>query len=135
MREVLLAVVIATVFIGGGCGPRNTGPRRFHVSGTVTFDGDPVPTGTIYFEADAARGNTGPVSIVPVEDGRYDTKAARVLGPVQGPLRVRISGSQKIEPGGEPVPVLFPEYTMTVDLDPLSKPHVFDFDVPRPKRR
>jgi hypothetical protein len=135
MREVLLTVVIAMVLVGGGCGSRNKGPQRFQVSGTVTYDGEPIPVGTIYFEADAARGNTGPVSIVPIEDGRYDTKAAQVLGPVQGPLSVRISGSQKIEPGGEPVPVLFSEYTTTTDLDPLSKPHVFDFDVPRSKRR
>lgn len=135
MRDALLTAAIATTLIGGGCGPRNTGPQRFHVSGTVTFDGAPVPVGTIYFEADAARGNSGPVSIVAVKDGRYDTKAEKVAGPVQGPLSVRISGSQKIDPGGEPVPMLFPEYTTTIDLDPVVKPHVFDFDVPRSKRR
>jgi hypothetical protein len=135
MRDVLVTVLAATVLCGGGCGPRNTGPRRFHVSGTVNFDGVPVPVGTIYFEADASRGNSGPVSIVPIEDGRYDTKAAKVAGPVQGPLSVRISGSQKIEPGGDPVPMLCSEYTTTVDLAPAAKPHVFDFDVPRPKRR
>jgi hypothetical protein len=135
MREVLLTVVATTVLVGGGCRPRNTGPQRFHVSGTVTFDGEPVPVGTIYFEADAARGNAGPVSIVAIEDGRYDTKAARVAGPVQGPLSVRISGSRRIEPGEEPVPLLFSEYATTVDLDPAVQPHVFDFDVPRSKRR
>ena len=135
MRDVLLTAVITTILVGGGCGPRNTGPQRFHVSGIVTFDGVPVPVGTIYFEADAARGNAGPVSIVVIEDGRYDTKAARVAGPVQGPLSVRISGSPNIEPGEEPVPVLFSEYTTAVDLDPKVKPHVFDFNVPRPKRR
>lgn len=135
MLNVLVTVLAAIVFCSGGCGPRNPGPRRFHVSGTVNFDGAPVPVGTIYFEADAARGNSGPVSIAAIEDGRYDTKAAEVAGPVQGPLSVRISGSQKIEPGGDPIPVLFPEYTTTVDLDPASPPHVFDFDVPRSKRR
>ena len=135
MRDVLVTVLAAAVLCGGGCGPRSTGPQRFHVSGTVTFDGEPIPVGTIYFEADATQGNAGPVSIVVIEDGRYDTKASKVAGPVQGPLSVRIYGSKKIEPGGEPVPLLFREYTTTVDLDPASKPHVFDFDVPRSSRR
>jgi hypothetical protein len=130
----LLMIATASILVSGGCGPRNAGPQRFDVSGTVTFDGKPVPLGTVYFEADASRGNAGPVSIVGIEDGRYDSKAAKAAGPVQGPLSVRISGSPKLEPGAEPVRPLFPEYTTTIDLDPTVKPHVFDFDVPRPKR-
>jgi hypothetical protein len=96
----------------------------------VTFGGKPVPSGSIYFEADGSRGNAGPVSIVGIENGRFDNKAARVAGPVQGPLVVRITGNPQLEPGGDPQPPLFPEYTTAVELVPGREKITFDFDVP-----
>lgn len=113
-----------------GCGRGSNAPPRFDVSGQVTFDGKPVPSGSIYFEADGSRGNAGPVSIVGIDNGRYDTKAARVAGPVQGPLIVRITGNPPLEPGGDPRPPLFPEHTTTVELVPGRGPNTFDFEVP-----
>lgn len=113
-----------------GCGPGSKAPPRFDVSGQVTFGGKPVPSGSIYFEADSSRGNAGPVSIVGIENGRYDTQAARVAGPVQGPLVVRITGNPQLEPGGDPQPPLFPEYTTAVELVPGREKITFDFDVP-----
>lgn len=135
MLKALFLACLPMLILSGGCQPQNSGPRRFPVRGMVTYRGVPVPQGTIYFEADVSRGNAGPVSIVGIEDGRYDTNASNVSGPVQGPLSVRINGSPKLEPGAETVPPLFPEYTTTIDLDPSISPLVFDFEVPAPKRR
>lgn len=52
---VLLVAVAAVV----GCGS-NDAPDRFHISGKVTFAGEPVPAGQIIFEPDASQQNSGP---------------------------------------------------------------------------
>lgn len=130
----IVALLVAAPLAGSGCGRGNAGPRRYPVSGRVTFQGAAVPSGTIYFEADASRGNGGPVTVVQIEDGRYDTASTGRPGPVQGPLSVRILGFPKSNANAEIQRPLFPEWTTTVNLDPAAGPHVFDFDVPRAKR-
>jgi hypothetical protein len=53
MKRIVL--YMAVVFLGG-CGPSE--PRLYKVSGTVSFDGQPVETGTIVFEpVDSVPGN------------------------------------------------------------------------------
>lgn len=66
-------LVVTTVMTAAtGCS-RATGPKRYRVEGTVSFVGQPVPTGTIYFEADPSRGNSGPIGLAAIEQGRYAT--------------------------------------------------------------
>lgn len=33
-----------------GCGKADTGPQRYPITGTVTYDGQPLPTGTILLQ-------------------------------------------------------------------------------------
>jgi hypothetical protein len=56
-RAVLMFGIVAIVF---GCGP--DGPSRYSISGSVTFQGKPVPVGFIKFEPDTAKSNAGPVA-------------------------------------------------------------------------
>lgn len=72
-----------------GCGGKE--PPRYHVSGAVSYGGKPVPGGYILFQPDAGKGNTGPATLVQVEDGRYDT-AHGGTGTVGGPHIAIVTG-------------------------------------------
>ena len=129
MTGMLLAMLSAA-----GCGSGG-GPGRFAVSGKVTYQGQPVPTGSIAFEPDASRGGSGPGAVAPIKDGRYRTPGGK--GPTAGPHRVRITGYDgkpcTIDgtPDGMYLPegkALFPQYRTTVDLPADDSEQ--DFDVP-----
>jgi len=122
-----LAVVSLTLIVVAGCGER--APTLYHVSGTVTFGGKPVPAGSILFEPDTTKGNQGPAGYAQIKDGKYNTQAGG-RGTVGGPHRVRIMGLSGVridEDSPEGVP-LFPEYTTQVDLPKQNTTQ--DFDVP-----
>ena len=127
-----LMLVFLGPFMACGCTPSDTSPVRFQVSGMVKFHGAPVPTGTIRFIPDAARGNSGPVGYASISNGHFDT-AAKGKGAVGGHQKVIISGFDGIAdvkadmPYGRP---LFPEYQTEVEL-PMHEA-TFNFDVPSP---
>ncbi len=56
-----------------GCGAGNE-PKTYHVSGTVTFAGKPVPVGTILFVPDAGKANRGPTGYAVIREGKFDTR-------------------------------------------------------------
>lgn len=121
--------LVAVVTLASGCG-RSTGPERYDVRGAVSFRGQPVPSGTITFEPDLSKANSGPVSVIPIVDGKYDSLALERPGPLAGSLIVRISGYPAPDPDVEIQPPLFPEYRTTVDLASSKAVTVLDFDVP-----
>jgi hypothetical protein len=94
---VWFAVSLILSAIGAGCSHE---ARRYPVSGSVTIDGQAVPSGDILFVPVA--GDRGPDAGT-IKDGKYDLLAT------EGKKRVEISAS-KIRPGGargaggEPVP-------------------------------
>jgi hypothetical protein len=111
------AASVLFIALGGiitGCG---SGARTYHLSGSITFQGKPVPTGTIVFEPDPTAGNSGPSGYAKIKDGHYDTREADCQGIVGGPHLVRIAGRDGIPRGellnGLP---LFPEQTLTEDF-------------------
>jgi hypothetical protein len=114
---VLLFVALA------GCG----GEKAYHVSGTVTFKGKPVPYGQIVFEPDPSAGNKGQPAYAKIKDGHYDTREGgqRTVG---GRHVVMIHGRDGIARGelvnGLP---LFPDYSTTVDLP--KQDGAMDFEV------
>ena len=121
----LLAVMIAS-----GCG-RSDGPHRYEVSGRVTYQGKPVPVGTVQFVPDTSKGNSGPATAAVIDQGRYCTRPGK--GTVGGPHVVIVAGSDAIafdSPEGrqlEGMP-LFSAYRTHVDLP--NESCVQDFDVP-----
>jgi hypothetical protein len=114
-----------------GCG----GDGTYRVSGKVTFKGQPVPAGKIYFMPDGSKGNTGPTGFADIKDGSYDTAATGGRGAPAGPVIIAVEG---IDPSGPPpkadpsgdvtTKVLFPRYELTADLPKSSSTK--DIEVP-----
>jgi len=125
----LLLALASVVLLSGlsGCGG-SRGPERYRVWGKVTFNGKPVPVGSIKF--DPAKGNDGPQGSAAIKDGKYDTAAQGGAGVVGGPHVVRISGFTGVAANDDAPqgPPLFPQYKQSVDLPKESVEK--DFDVP-----
>ena len=83
-------------------------------SGEVTFAGQPVPAGSVYFTPDVAKHNTGPQGVAEIRAGKYSTEGKGTAG---GPVQVRIEGFDgQITPNlpyGRP---LFVPFEMEIDL-------------------
>lgn len=124
--RVASAVACAVLVAAVGCG-RTTGPRRYPITGAVTYAGEPLAAGKISFEPDTDRGNKGPGGYGDIVAGRYRTY--RTMGAVGGPHRVVIEGYSGTGPEQwrKRAP-LFPAYVTTVDL-PVDGA-VVDFAVP-----
>ena len=116
-----MAGMAAVAFVSGCM--RRAGPTRHTVSGTVTFRGQPVPTGTIAFEPDARQGNRGPAGYADIVNGQFRTH----LGAISGPHLVRISGASGPAVDETKDTALFREYTTTCELP--KGPATLHFDV------
>jgi hypothetical protein len=110
-----LWLVVAAAVLAAGCGSES-GSGEYHVSGSVTFDGRPVPAGKIIFTPDAAAKNSGPQGFADIRDGRFDTSAGG-QGVVGGPHEVEIQGFDSTPaPDSPPPKPLFNAYTTKTDL-------------------
>jgi hypothetical protein len=122
---VLAAVGLALA----GCG-RGDGLTRHRIKGTVTFAGQPVAFGAIFFEPTASVGKVAPTVYLPIRDGKYDTLDK---GPVTGRYRVIVGGmdqsKQRVDSDGITLtPQLFQDYKFEVDF---PRPDgLLDVDVP-----
>lgn len=127
-----LAVLLAGCLLcfQSGCGGGGTdGPARYGLSGTVTYDGKPVPFGQMIFSPDTAAGNSGPQGFAEIRDGKYQTAEGK--GTVGGPHVVQITGFGSDPATGSednPVPPLFSEYQTKADLP--KEDATMDFEVP-----
>lgn len=117
-----------------GCGGGDSGPPRFDISGTVTYNGQPVPVGSIQFLPDASKGNSGPAGYATITDGKFNTSSGGKGVASEGTYQVTITGFSQVQqttpdPDAEvPDYSLFPEYRATVDLSKSSSTQ--DFVVP-----
>ena len=125
-RALLLAaafIVAASAVVG--CSSEE---KRFDVSGTVTYQGQGVPKGLIFFDPT----DGGPQGFANIQDGKYDT-AAQGKGIRGGKYSVRVNGFDGKEaaeaPFGQP---LFLEHTFTKELPAQSQ--TFDYEVPKAKK-
>jgi hypothetical protein len=71
-----------------GCSSQDKG---FAVAGKVTFAGQPVPVGRIYFDPDPKTNPDSPQGFADIKDGHYDT-AQSGRGTPGGAFTVRIEG-------------------------------------------
>lgn len=133
VRKICLAVT-ASVAIGllAGCGgSAPSGPQRYSVSGTVTFNGEPIPKGFISFTPDSSKGAKGPGSGATIVDGAYQTEDGK--GVVGGPHLVEIRGTDGVPytESGETMPEgkeLFRLYKTEFDFP--NEDQTKDFEVP-----
>lgn len=129
LQAILASVAIACSCALSGCG---TGERAYHLSGNVTFKGQPVPQGHIIFEPDSSKGNSGAPGRSKIVDGKYDTRSEDGMGIVGGPHVIRIVGMSGNVTGASKGEVglpsmLFPQYTISEDLP--KEDGTKDFDV------
>lgn len=94
-----------------GCGDS---VARTQVSGAITYDGQAVVAGRIYFTPDLAKKNDGPQGFADIKNGKYDTRTGG-NGPVPGALLVRIEGFD-----GQPAearPIGYPVFVYETSLE------------------
>jgi len=118
MYRLTICLALFTVgFVFTGCGG-DDGPQKYNYSGTVTYDGKPIPKGDISFEPSG--GNQGPGAMAKIVDGKYETAPGKGL--ISGPHKVIIAGwdgipyeeeGEKVEDGRE---LFFPNYETTFDV-------------------
>lgn len=128
-----LSLACLGICLMAGCGENGT-----HVSGTVAFDGKPVPAGKIYFIPDDSKGNTGGPGHANIVDGKFDTAAEGGKAPeVGGAMVVGVEGfdpNAKGTPapgdtsGEEIVKSLFPYYKINMEVPADGSP--LDVQVP-----
>lgn len=123
----LCVVALLGVFV---CGCENGQIDRYGVSGSVSYRGEPVPSGQVSFMPDRSRGNKGPQGFAEIVDGRYEIDSEQ--GTIAGPVLVVISGAdgkdrddERSRPYGN---WLFNNHKVAVDIEPGGKE--MDFDVP-----
>ena len=132
-RAGVLACLVALI----GCG----GDDRIDISGTVIFNGKPVPAGRIYFTPDLSKGHDGPQGYAEILDGAFDT-SKEGKGPRGGPTIVTIhgyDGAKEIDSGSQGNP-LFLDYHVSIDLPAATTTQKFEVpasaaaDVPKGPR-
>lgn len=86
-KVFLTSVFYLPTLLLAGCNSRDyTGPERVPVSGTILFDGKPIPYGVVSFAGSGElRGASGPI-----HDGKY--MIAEKFGPNIGKYKVSILG-------------------------------------------
>jgi len=132
IKTSIIVIVLLSLSLSG-CG----GGKTCHLSGSVTFKGNPVPEGYIVFEPDGSQGNSGQSGYSKILDGKYNTRNSDGMPVVGGPHVIRIvAHSARVQAGtlgggGGEVdlpPLLFPPYSFNQDLPTVNSK--VDFDVP-----
>lgn len=125
-RSAWAAILVSSAVLLCGCGSQSD--PRFDVSGSATFAGNPIPSGSILFEPDAAKGNHGPAGFATIKDGKYDT-AVDGKGTIGGPHIVKLLASNVgSNVRGAMAASLFSDYHTPVDLPKETSTQ--NFDVP-----
>jgi hypothetical protein len=125
MRQSTILVLICMV---AGCSS-DSGPKRYRISGEITFDGKPVPHGEILFTPDSGRGNSGPQGVAIINDGLYDTVGTRAPGVAGGPTVVQVAALA--DPSGK----LLCEYQFNIDLPKSDTTHRIDIPASAAKKK
>ena len=118
-----------TVVLGllalSGCGPG--AERLYRVSGTVTYGGQPIPKGNIFFDPTANE----PQGYAHIVNGKYDT-GQEGQGVRGGTYNIRVNGFDGKEANEAPFgQALFPEYNGTKELP--REDSTYDLDIPKPR--
>ena len=119
------AASLAFLLLLAGCGESE---KIYQVSGTVTYDGKPVPKGLIFFDPDPSKGTGGAQGAANILDGKYNT--AEGAGVQGGAYYVRVNGfdgnASNDAPFGQP---LFPEYNGSTELP--KQDSTYDLEIPK----
>jgi hypothetical protein len=126
-RLAWLTASYAVLCLVVGCGPSE--PPTFHISGTVTYAGKPIPRGSISFDPDSRKGTLGKMGVADITNGKFDTKLGG-HGLCGGTYNIRISGYDGKE--GMELPfgnAMFPEYAVQKEIPKAES--TLEIDVPK----
>lgn len=128
----VLLMMLTLAFTGlTGCGGSNDGPTRYDVSGSISYQGEPLESGRITFVPDEEKGNQGPVGYALIKGGKYDTSAPGGKGTIAGGIQILITGYDFTKTATNEVrPPLFVDYKETADINAEDASTTLDFDVP-----
>lgn len=112
-----------------GC---NDGEKLYDVTGKVTFGGNPVPKGLIFFDPNP--GTPGTQGFANIENGQFNTATpGKGKGIRGGSYTIRLSGFDGKEAPESPFgKTLFPEHQLSKELPAQNQ--TFDYDVPVPAK-
>ncbi|WP_166831444.1 hypothetical protein [Thalassoroseus pseudoceratinae] len=118
-----------------GCGGGSDAPDRYTLEGSIVFDGQPIPAGTITLIPDSGKGNSGPAGSARIKDGKFTTAEAGT-GVVGGSHIIRVKAFDGNPKPDEELPLgspLFPEYEFQYDLPEYdgTSPVSVDLKVPK----
>jgi hypothetical protein len=124
-KYLLALSLICGLVLLVGCG--KSGPKRYDISGKVTYGGEPIPAGSVTFIPSGE--NQGPAGTAIIENGSFDT-GSNGTGHVGGTHRVVITGlggagGDEFFPDGKP---LFQDYEIEIELP--EKETTKNFEVP-----
>lgn len=126
-RHAALGLAAIVVISAAGCGKE--GPERYRLSGAITWEGKPVPSGMVTFEP-ASKGIGG--GFAPIVNGTYDTDLTG-RGHLGGEHTVSIAGFAGTADPNDPDSAavsMFKPVTFTSDLPKESS--TMDLLLPRP---
>jgi len=111
---ILICVLAVSVTVLDGCGPGN-GLNLARVSGRVTYKGEPVKHGTVFFMPDESKGTVGQPAVGGItQEGNYALSSESAGdGVIVGQHMVGITG---LEPVGD---------TQAAEIDPMKDPAGF----------
>ncbi|MEZ6055139.1 MAG: hypothetical protein R3C01_00405 [Planctomycetaceae bacterium] len=121
VRALPMVAVCLSLLFASGCGESET--PRYNFSGTVTFEGKPLPYGRIQFVPDAEQNNEGGSGFAEVIDGKFDTGNVGSRGVIGGPHKIRIRGYASVPVEGND------DEVATSDL-PVNENYFMGFEMP-----
>ncbi|MEW4451346.1 hypothetical protein AB1L30_01550 [Bremerella sp. JC817] len=123
-RSTSQTVSIGVILLLGatiGCG-QSTSSGVYSVSGKITYDGKPIPRGSITFSPDSKKSNQGPGVTAEIKDGQYETFAGK--GTTGGPYVLLVQAY-------DGVPIASGEGGMDLLGKPLFSPMELEVDLPK----
>lgn len=116
----LLVVCVALVAFAG-CQKKDD--SRIDISGKVTWKGQPVPTGQLFFSPDVSKGNSGAQGMAEIKNGQFDTRFDKGRPTVLGAITVTVHGFDGVgtpEDGASGKRMFMP-YEMAIEVSPDSE--------------
>ena len=130
MKTACFLLCSGVALMSAGCG----GESVMNVTGSVTFDGKPLPFGEVEFIPDNQSGDGGGAGFATIRNGQYDT-AIDGRGIAGGKYQVRLTGYESEPSGnnedetastGEQAGPLFHGYAISAEI----KSPTYDISVP-----
>ncbi|UUO08489.1 hypothetical protein M4951_09255 [Blastopirellula sp. J2-11] len=130
VRTISLAPVLLVLAALATTGCRQQ-PDGYSISGKVTYQGKPVPRGTLLLRPDSQKGNSGPGVLFDIVDGAYETTSENRSVHQGGAYKVQIHGFDGNAKPSSELPLgqmLFSNYSTSVEL-PNEEATGIDFEV------